>query len=88
MTKPSYEDLLKDLDIVINKLSQDTATLDESVELFTKGITLIGECRSQLDQAMERVNVLIRQNNGQLEKAPANYGTSDNSNQNDIMNSY
>lgn len=68
MSKLNYEELLRDLDVVIGRLSQDNTGLEESVDLFTRGIGIIGECRRQLDEAMEKVNVLIRQHNGHLEK--------------------
>ncbi len=79
MSNSNYEELLQELNGVINKLSQDNTGLDESVALFTQGINLIGQCRKQLDDASEKVNILIRQHNGELTKAPSSIGQPDQS---------
>jgi len=57
----SFEDSLKELEIVVKKLEDGKATLEESLNLFEQGIHLANNCQQQLDAAEKKVQFLTEQ---------------------------
>lgn len=58
----NFEELMLKLEEITNKLEKETLTLDESVELFEKGMKISKECNSKLEDAEKRITILINQN--------------------------
>ncbi|MDD6734820.1 MAG: exodeoxyribonuclease VII small subunit [Clostridiales bacterium] len=54
-----FEKSIKELEEIVAKLESGDTTLDESLELFEKGIKLSKECNQMLDKAEKKVSVLI-----------------------------
>ena len=54
-----FEESIKELEEVVNKLESGDASLSESLELFEKGIKLAKTCNKMLDEAEKKVSVLI-----------------------------
>ncbi len=54
-----FEKSIKELEEIVAKLENGDTTLDESLELFEKGIKLSKECNRMLDNAEKKVSVLI-----------------------------
>lgn len=50
-----FEELLKELQEVVEKLETGKLSLEESVELYQKGVVLSSLCKERLDQAKEVV---------------------------------
>ncbi len=46
-----FEQNLKMLEEIVSKLESSELSLDESVELYTKGVKLSAQCRKSLDEA-------------------------------------
>jgi exodeoxyribonuclease VII small subunit len=55
----SFEDQLKELEAVVERLERGELTLEENVSLFERGVYLSTACKKQLDQAESRVQVLL-----------------------------
>lgn len=53
--RPSFEDALKELETIVKKLEQDEVTLEDSVNLYEKGLELSKFCSEILDQAELRI---------------------------------
>lgn len=51
----SFENNLKELENIVNKLESGDCGLDESLELYSKGITLSVECKKQLETARQKI---------------------------------
>jgi len=62
----SFETSLAELDDIVAKLETGDLPLEESLELFEKGIKLSRECRSRLTNAERRIEELIRDTDGGL----------------------
>ena len=62
----SFEKSLADLEKIVAKLEDGDLPLEESLELFEKGIKLSRECRSRLTNAERRIEVLMKDSNGDL----------------------
>ncbi len=64
----NFEKSIKELEEIVSKLEQGDATLDESLELFEKGIKLSKECQKVLDTAEKKVSVLVADENGEVKR--------------------
>ena len=54
-----FEEAIKELEKVVSALESGENGLDESIELFEKGIKLSKECQKMLDGAEKKVRVLL-----------------------------
>lgn len=54
-----FEESIKELEKIVEKLEKGDIGLDESLELFEKGIKLSKVCNEMLDKAEKKVSVLI-----------------------------
>ncbi|HHX01466.1 MAG TPA: exodeoxyribonuclease VII small subunit [Firmicutes bacterium] len=64
MSEPdiTFEEAIKALEEVVRKLEDGTVSLDESLQLFEKGVELARICRAKLDQFEEKIEVLLERN--------------------------
>ena len=51
----SFENNLKELEMIVQKLESGEYGLDESIELYTNGIKLSAECKKQLETARQKI---------------------------------
>jgi exodeoxyribonuclease VII small subunit len=63
--KQSFEDSLAELEKIVGKLEQGDLALEDSLELFEKGVRLSRECQERLNQAERRIEVLLKDRNGE-----------------------
>lgn len=61
-----FEEALNTLEGIVAKLENQTAQLDESLELYEAGIYLVKKCSKMLDEAEQKVKVLARDENGEV----------------------
>jgi exodeoxyribonuclease VII small subunit len=59
-TVRSFETCLDELEKVVRQLETGDLPLDQSLELFSRGMQLSETCRRQLEEAETRVEMLIR----------------------------
>jgi exodeoxyribonuclease VII small subunit len=57
---PTFEAALAELETVVRQLEAGDLPLEESLRLFERGMTLSELCRAQLDEAEQRVEILIK----------------------------
>jgi exodeoxyribonuclease VII small subunit len=62
----SFEKSLTDLEEIVAKLEVGDLPLEESLKLFEEGIRLSRTCRERITDATRRIEVLMRESNGQL----------------------
>ena len=62
----SFEESLADLEEIVAKLESGDLPLEESLQLFEEGVRLSRTCRERVTQAERRIEVLMRDNNGEL----------------------
>ncbi len=68
--KLSFEDSLKRLEEIVERLEDDDLGLEESLELFEEGMELARVCGRRLDEAEKRVTLLVKDRQGVLEQEP------------------
>ncbi len=54
----SYEDAVRELQDIVNKLGQGNVTLDESLKLYTRGIELSKFCDDKLKEVEQKFSVI------------------------------
>ena len=64
----SYEKIFIELENIVNKMDSGDISLEESLELFEKGMGLIKDGKKKLDQAESRVKTLISNSDSQISK--------------------
>jgi exodeoxyribonuclease VII small subunit len=61
-----FEESLSDLEEIVAKLEAGDLPLEESLKLFEDGIRLSRTCRERITSATRRIEVLMRETNGDL----------------------
>lgn len=51
----SFEDNLKSLEKIVQKLESGECGLDESLQLYSDGVKLSAECKKQLETARQKI---------------------------------
>ena len=62
-----FEEAMKELEETVKKLENGETTLDESMELFEKGISLSRTCQKLLDDAQLKITKLIASTGEEVE---------------------
>lgn len=57
--KQSFEDAMAGLEAIVAQLEKGECGLDQSLKLFEEGVKLAGRCEELLDQAEQKVNLLL-----------------------------
>lgn len=65
-----FEDELKDLDAIVNRIDSGELTLEESIDAFERGINLVKALNHKLDEVERKVEMLTRGIATELETAP------------------
>ena len=60
----TFEVSLEELEKIVRRLEDGDLPLDESLELFEKGVRLSRECRERLNQAERKIEILLRDEDG------------------------
>lgn len=55
ITELSFEDALKRLEAIVQRLESGEATLDESIDLYAEGDRLRAQCEARLTAAQARI---------------------------------
>ncbi len=68
-TTPDFEQSLSELESLVEQMEQGDIPLEQSLELFERGIKLTRSCQDSLKKAEQRVKLLVEKNgNGALEE--------------------
>ncbi len=62
--KKNFEQSITQLGEIVRKLDGGQISLDEAMELFEKGVKLTKECNKMLDEAEQKVEVLLKNSGG------------------------
>ena len=62
MAKPTFEEQLKQLESIVERLERGDLPLEESLSLFEQGTALSEACKGELEAAEGRVQVLLQKN--------------------------
>ncbi|RRJ10632.1 exodeoxyribonuclease VII small subunit, partial [Pseudomonas aeruginosa] len=57
--KQSFEEMMQELESIVQKLDNETVSLEESLDLYQRGMKLSTACDSTLKDAEKKVNKLM-----------------------------
>jgi exodeoxyribonuclease VII small subunit len=66
---PKFEECLERLEKIVQELEKGEVPLEKSLTLFEEGMQLSNSCRTQLEQAEGKVEILLKKN-GKLQPEP------------------
>ncbi len=70
----AFEEALKELEEIVNRLEQGEIPLEEALQLFEQGVKLSRWCHTKLDEAQKRVEVLLKDEAGKMKARPFDQG--------------
>ncbi len=70
MEPPKFEQAIDHLKEIVSKLEGGDLPLEEALSLFEKGIELTKYCNQKLDEAEKRVEILLKDEKGDLRTEP------------------
>jgi exodeoxyribonuclease VII small subunit len=59
---PDFEKSLAELEQIVERMEQGELSLDESLKQFERGVALTRSCQTALQQAEQKVEILLRKN--------------------------
>jgi exodeoxyribonuclease VII small subunit len=59
---PSFEEALAELEQMVERMEQGNLPLEESLKLFERGIELTRTCQKALQEAEQKVQILLEEN--------------------------
>jgi len=60
----SFEQAIKELEVIVEKLERGDAPLEESIEIYQRGAALKTHCESQLKAAQLKVEKIVLKSSG------------------------
>ena len=70
--EPTFEEALKQLETTVDRLEEGTLPLSDALEAFEEGLKASNQCRSLLEDARQKVDLLMRDSDDEFELAPLN----------------
>ena len=67
--KETFENTLKELELIVEKLESGSLGLDEMLELFEKGINLTKSCQIELKEAEDKIKTILKTSDGFIKKS-------------------
>ena len=67
-TTLDFEQSLQQLEALVEAMENGDLGLEESLKAFEKGVALTRACQAALDQAEQRVNLLLQENGKPVEQ--------------------
>lgn len=66
----SFEELLKELEVIVKRLESGESTLEQSIEDYTRGTQLRNLCQKKLEDAQLKVEKLAADGQGGVKAVP------------------
>ncbi len=79
MAKKKFEKAIEELERIVERLEDAELPLDDALNLFEEGIKLSRFCSDKLDEAEKKVELLLKDESGDLRRQP--FEESDNQNE-------
>jgi exodeoxyribonuclease VII small subunit len=67
---PDFERSLEELETLVQRMEKGDLSLEDSLAQFERGIALTRACQQALQQAQQKVDILVGQENGDTATAP------------------
>jgi exodeoxyribonuclease VII small subunit len=67
---PKFEEELNSLESIVTQIDSGELSLEDSIDAFERGVSLVRSLNHKLDEVERRVEVLIRGAQGELKSTP------------------
>ena len=69
-TELSFEENIQELENIVKSLESGDVSLEEMLKLFEEGIKRTKECTNQLKTAEQKITILMKNSEGEVEEVP------------------
>lgn len=70
MAEEKFEGAMKRLEDIVQSLERGDLSLEESLEIFEEGMKLVGFCSKKLEEAEQKVTMLVKESDGKYIQKP------------------
>jgi len=74
MTEKKFEEAMERLESIVESLESGDLSLEESLKIFEEGMKLVNFCSKKLEEAEQKVTMLIKDQNGKVSRQPFEVG--------------
>ncbi|MCX7974715.1 MAG: exodeoxyribonuclease VII small subunit [Candidatus Aminicenantes bacterium] len=74
MSSLTFEKALAELENIVSQMEKGGLSLSESLALFERGVKLARFLREELEKAEKKVEILLKNEKGEIRAAPFNLG--------------
>jgi exodeoxyribonuclease VII small subunit len=65
-----FEEALEKLEKIVRRMEDGELSLEKALESFEEGVQLARYCQTKLDEAQKRVELLLKNDKGEIETQP------------------
>ena len=77
MAEKKFEDAMKRLEDIVESLESGDLSLEDSLKIFEEGVKLISFCSKKLEEAEQKVTMLVKESDGKYTQQPFEMGRKD-----------
>lgn len=70
MTKKTFEDALKQLEVIVEELESGDLPLEKAIKRFEQGVRLSKFCSEKLDETEKKITILLKNQDGSVVEKP------------------
>lgn len=70
MAEKKFEEAMKRLEDIVQSLEGSDLSLEDSLEIFEEGVKLIRFCSKKLEEAEQKVTMLVKESDGKYTQQP------------------
>jgi exodeoxyribonuclease VII small subunit len=70
MSEKKFEVAMKRLEAIVESLERGDLSLEESLKIFEEGMGLVNFCSKKLEEAEQKVTLLVKEGSGQYVQQP------------------
>lgn len=70
MAKKSFEEAMKRLEDIVREMESGELSLEKSLKVFEEGMGLVDFCSRKLEEAEQKVTLLVKENEGRYAQQP------------------
>jgi exodeoxyribonuclease VII small subunit len=70
MAEKKFEEAMERLEQIVEGLESGNLSLEESLKIFEEGMNLVNFCSKKLEEAEQKVTILIKESEGKYSQQP------------------
>lgn len=70
MAGKKFDEVMERLEDIVASLERGDLSLEESLKIFEEGMKLVGTCSKKLEEAEQKVTLLVEQSEGRYTQQP------------------